>query len=179
MTGPDYGQPRGLAIPEMSLRQSVQSTISKSDTMLWGGFLTAEDGRAGGYASSTLRHIFAPDLSGDVEVRVGSSSAVTLRSHKQLAPGFDLTGSLSFEDNGSAGFDAALVRGLGHGTFGLLQFRSKGSGRDMVRTGLVWEYDGTHASAFVQLGMDMHLACTYMTNLTEDTKVCRCAVTVP
>ena len=24
MTGPDIGQPRGLAIPEMSLRQSVQ-----------------------------------------------------------------------------------------------------------------------------------------------------------
>ena len=56
--------------------------------MLFGGFLMAEDGRGGGYASSTLRHIFAPDLSGDVEVRVGSSSAVTLRSHKQLGPGW-------------------------------------------------------------------------------------------
>ena len=40
-----------------------------------------------------------------------------------------------------------------------------------VCSGLLCEHDGTHASAFVQLGMDMHLACNFRTNLTDDTKV--------
>lgn len=170
-----YGNSRKdglISIPEMGLQQSVQTQISRMDTILWGGYLMVNEGKGGGYASGTLRHVFSPYLSGDIALRLGSTSRpLTVSATKQLAKDFQVTGGLSFGEDGSADFDCAFIRRLANSCTGLLQLHTGQGQNESVRTGIQWVGEKSSASAFIQAGSDPHLALKALTYVTDDIKV--------
>lgn len=160
-----------MDISEMWLRQSIQTEFSQRDTMLLGGALLVDRGRGFGSGSTTFRHKLGHGRWWEAEARLGSKQELTMRYQTEVAPGLDGNASVSVDTGADLSVNGSLVRNLGHGFRGLLDFSAQQQSQAM-KSGIFFETNHLWASAVVQFALpDSNIEITAESPITEDLKI--------
>eukprot|EP00794_Sanderia_malayensis_P014998 gene14998-16546_t len=161
-----------IEVKGMTIHQSIEAPLTRSDTAVLSGTLQVQNGIGSGNVGVSLRRIISHQAWGEVGFEAGDGPKIQLRGFRHITNKMYGTVSLDsqFRQNQmSTGLQAMIMRQLGHHTTGYLTWRG-GSQSSMLAT-VDRKSENHHINANLQVGVFNTFATfNYQYHYSSDTR---------
>eukprot|EP00795_Rhopilema_esculentum_P007159 gene7159-12817_t len=165
-----------IEVKGMSIQQSIEAPLTRSDTAVLSGALQVQNGIGTGNVGLTVRRVVSHQAWGEIDVRIGDGPKVQIKGFRHLTKKMYGTVSLvsQFKQNFmSAGLQAMIMRQLGNHTTGYLTW--VGGFNSAMTATIDHRIEHHHLNGTLQLGVANTFGIlNYQYVPDSDTKVKAC-----
>lgn len=162
-----------IEVRSMSISQSIEAPLTRTDTLTLGGSLDVKNGTGNGSVSVSAKRTLSHRSWGEVMFEAGNGPTLTFRAFTNLTQRSYLIGGVALKSDGnslSAGLNGMIARQLDKHTIGYITYRA-GMQSSMTTT-LIRETENSKAVITIQLGIPSSFTlASYTRKIEKDTKL--------
>jgi len=162
-----------IEVSSMSISQSIEAPLTRTDTLTLAGSLKIKNGNGSGSVSVSARRTLSHRSWGEATFEAGNGPMLTFRAFANMTQRSYFIGGISIGSDGralSAGLNAMVARQLDKHTVGYITY--KGGLQSSMNTTVMRETENSRMLFTIQLGIPNSFAlASYTRKIEKNTKV--------